>query len=359
MPRSSREFVLADRAGRVDSLCVPRAYIAGTGAYLPPRVVTNHDLITQYGIQTTDEWIVQRTGISERRFADAGIGPADLAKPAADAALAQAELVPDDLDMIVFATLSPEFAFPGSGVLLQAALGLTSVPAMDLRNQCSGFVYALSVGASMIQSGTVQNVLVVGAEVHSAALDLTTRGRNVSTIFGDGAGAVVLRATDEPGRGVLRWQLGADGRHAEDLAQRIWDTRARPFIPLDENGWGRVDPKLMWAQMDGRSVFKHAVERMTGQLLALCWDHQIALDDLDQVFFHQANIRINQAVRESLGLKEDRVPTAVQKYGNTTAATIPILLAEATRDGRVKRGDLVALVAFGSGFTWGGAIVRW
>ena len=352
-------MALATAASRIDSLPVPRAYIAGTGAYLPPRVVTNHDLIHTYGIETSDEWILQRTGIAERRFADPGVGPADLALPAARAALEQAELSADELDLIVFATLSPEFAFPGSGVLLQQKLGLTSVPAMDVRNQCSGFVYALSTASAMIQSGGVKNVLVVGAEVHSAALDLTTRGRNVSTIFGDGAGAVVLRTTDEPGRGVLRWQLGADGRHAEALAQRIWDTRARPFIPLDEQGWGRVDPQLMWAQMDGRQVFKHAVERMSGQLLALCWDERLSLDELDLVFFHQANMRINHAVRESLGLREERVPTAVQRYGNTTAATIPILLAEATREGRVRRGDLVALVAFGSGFTWGGALVRW
>lgn len=338
---------------------MPRAYVAGTGKFLPSRIVTNQILVDEYGIDTSDAWIVQRTGIRERRFAEAGLGPADLAYPAALEALKSAEMEPSELDMIVLATLSPEFAFPGSGVLLQAKLGLTSVPAMDLRNQCSGFVYALSVASAMIESGSVKNVLVVGAEVHSAALDLTTRGRNVSTIFGDGAGAVVLKATDDMTHGVLRWQLGADGRYAEALAQRVWDTRARPFIPLDAEGNGKIPPEMLWAQMDGRIVFKHAVERMAGQLLALCWDHKIALDELDLVFFHQANMRINHAVRESLGLPEAKVPSAVETYGNTTAATIPILLDDARRTGRVKRGDLVALVAFGSGFTWGGALVRW
>jgi 3-oxoacyl-[acyl-carrier-protein] synthase III len=336
-----------------------QAYISGTGAHLPPRVVKNQDLVDQYRIDTNHEWIVQRTGIEERRFAEAGLGPADLAVDAAKQAVERAGLAIGDIDFIIFATLSPEFAFPGSGVFLQEKLGLYGVPALDVRNQCSGFVYSLSIASALVRSGGAKNVLVVGAEVHSAALDLTTRGRSVSSLFGDGAGAVVVSATDDPKRGILRWQLGADGKHAEDLAQRVWDTRRRPFIPLDADGNGIVKPELMWAQMDGRAVFKHAVEKMTLTLAALCWEEKISTDELDYVFFHQANMRINQAVQAQLGLPDDKVPYTIQKYGNTTAATLPVLLAEADRAGKLVPGKLIALVAFGSGFTWGGALVRW
>jgi 3-oxoacyl-[acyl-carrier-protein] synthase-3 len=347
-------------AGRsAQDASVRSAIISGTGAFLPPRVVTNQDLVDVFGIDTSHDWIVQRTGIEERRFAAAGLGPADLAVQACKDAVDRAKLQLKDIDLIVFATLSPEFAFPGSGVFLQEKLGLVGVPAMDVRNQCSGFMYALATAAAMVRAGSVRNALVVGAEVHSAALDLTTRGRAVSTLFGDGAGAVVVSASDEPERGILSWTLGADGRFAESLAQRVWDTRQRPFIPLDENGNGVVAPELMWAQMDGRQVFKHAVEKMCLTLVGLCWDHKLAVEDLDYVFFHQANLRINQAVQQQLGLPDAKTPSTIHKYGNTTAATLPILLAESDRAGQLTPGKQVALVAFGSGFTWGGALIRW
>lgn len=335
------------------------AVISGTGSHLPPRVVTNQDLVDVYGIDTSHDWIVQRTGIEERRFAEEGIGPADLAVPAALEAIERAKLVPRDIGMIIFATLSPEFAFPGSGVFLQDKLGLHGVPAMDVRNQCTGFLYSLATAASMVKCGSAKHVLVVGAEVHSAALDLTTQGRAVSTLFGDAAGAVVVSASDDPERGILHWILGADGSHAEDLAQRIWDTRKRPFIPLDADGNGIVRPELMWAQMDGRQVFKHAVEKMCLTLAGLCWDQKVSLDELDHVFFHQANLRINQVVQGQLGLPDAKVPSTIHKYGNTTAATLPVLLSETDRAGQLTPGKLSALVAFGSGFTWGGALVRW
>lgn len=343
---------------------MPNAYISGTGFYVPPKVVTNDDLAKSYGVDTTHEWIVQRTGIESRRFAEEGVGSSDLALEATKAALARAKLTPHDLDMIVFATLSPDFCFPGSGVLLQKKLGLCEqpspkfVPALDVRNQCSGFLYGLHSATAMVKSGAAKHVLVVGAETHSAALDFSARGRTVASLFGDGAGAAIVSATDED-RGVRGCWLGADGRFAETLSQKIWDIRKRPFIPLDANGVGQVAPEMMFAQMEGKVVFKNAVEKMCLAVMQACWSLQIDAKDIDLFFFHQANMRINQYVANQLGLSEDRVVHNIQRYGNTTAATIPILLAEAEESGRLKRGMKVAMVAFGSGFTWGAAVCDW
>lgn len=343
---------------------MPNAYISGTGFYVPPRVVTNNDLRTQYGIDTTHEWIVQRTGIETRHFADEGIGTSDLAVPAAEEAIARAGIAKTDLDMILFATLSPDHAFPGSGVFLQRKLGLLDgdtpkfVPAMDIRNQCSGFLYGLATAVSMVRSGAARHVLLVGAETHSAAIDLSTRGRQVASLFGDGAGAVVVSATEED-RGIRGCYLGADGRFAEALCQKIWDISRRPFIPVDANGVGQVSPEMMWAQMDGKLVFKHAVERMCTVLLQACWDLRLGPQDIDLFVFHQANLRINEYVAQQLGIPQEKLVSNIQRYGNTTAATIPILLAEAERSGRLQRGMKVAMVAFGSGFTWGAAIADW
>ncbi|MBX3189038.1 MAG: beta-ketoacyl-ACP synthase 3 [Labilithrix sp.] len=343
---------------------MPNAYISGTGFFVPPRRVTNDDLKTQYGLETTHDWIVQRTGIEERRYADEGVGSADLGLAAAERAIAAAGIAKTDLDMIVFATLSPEHSFPGSGVYLQQKLGLCDgpnakfVPALDVRNQCSGFLYALGTAASMVQSGACKHVLVVGAEVHSAALDLSTRGRSVASLFGDGAGAVIVSATDED-RGIRTWKLGADGRFADVLTQRIWDIRKRPFIPANAEGVGQVAPEMMWAQMDGKLVFKNAVERMMTVLMEACMAHGISGQEIDLFLFHQANLRINQFIQERLGIPDEKVLHNIQRYGNTTAATLPILLAEAVESGRLKRGTKVALCSFGSGFTWGAAIVDW
>jgi 3-oxoacyl-[acyl-carrier-protein] synthase-3 len=343
---------------------MPNAYISGTGFYVPPRVVTNADLAKDYGIDTTHEWIVQRTGIEERHFADAGVGSADLALPAAERAIAAAGIQKTDLDMILFATLSPDHAFPGSGVYLQQKLGLCDgdspkfVPALDIRNQCSGFVYGLATASSMVQSGACKHVLLVGAETHSAALDLSTAGRTVSSLFGDGAGAVVVSATDED-RGVRGWYLGADGRHADVLSQKVWDIKQRPFIPLNAEGVGQVQPDHMWARMDGKLVFRNAVERMIGVLMQACMAQGLTRDDIDLFLFHQANLRINQYVAQQIGIPEDRVVHNIQRYGNTTAATIPILLAESVESGKLKRGMKVAMIAFGSGFTWGAVIADW
>jgi len=266
--------------------------------------------------------------------------------------------------MIVFATLSPDHAFPGSGVYLQQKLGLCDgpnakfVPALDIRNQCSGFLYALGTATSMVRSGACKHVLVVGAETHSAAMDLTTRGRGVCSLFGDGAGAVIVSATDED-RGIRSWKLGADGRHADALCQKIWDMRRRPFIPQNAEGWGQVDPAEMWATMEGKLVFKNAVERMMTVLMEVCIDAGCTGQDIDMFFFHQANMRINQYIQDQLGIPDEKIVHNIQRYGNTTAATIPILLAEAEASGKLRRGMKIAMIAFGSGFTWGGAIADW
>lgn len=335
-----------------------RAYIAGTGFYVPPRRVTNQDLI-DLGIDTTNEWIVQRTGIEARHFAGDGVGASDLALPAAKDAIERAGLQVDEIDMIVFATLSPEHAFPGSGCYLQAKLGIPGVACMDIRNQCSGFLYALGAAKGMVECGIAKNVLVVGGERHSGAIDLTTEGRTVASLFGDGAGAVVVRGTDDPNRGIRWMNLGADGRYADALTQKVWDNRYSPFIPRDAEGRGVVTKEKFYAQMDGKLVFKNAVEKMIMSVMCMCMENNLEANDLDLVVCHQANMRINEFVRDQLGLPPEKVPNNIQKYGNTTAATVPILLAELERDGRLKQGMKVALVAFGSGFTWGSAYVVW
>lgn len=336
-----------------------RAYIASTAFHVPPNVVTNDDLVQRYGIDTTNEWIVQRTGIEARRFSDDGVGPSDMALIASQEAITRAGLVPDDIDLIIFATLSPEVVFPGSGCYLQAKLGIPGVPAMDIRNQCSGFLYALAAARGFIETGVYKNVLVVGGEKHSSGLELSTEGRTIACLFGDGAGAVVMKGTDDPERGIRWMNLGADGRYADVLTQKVWDCRTRPFIKVGPDGNGIVPKEMLWAQMDGKQVFKNAVEKMILSVMGMCMENNIEPNDLDLVVCHQANMRINEFVRDQLGLPPEKVPNNIQKYGNTTAATIPILLAELERDGRLKPGMKVALVAFGSGFTWGSAYIVW
>jgi 3-oxoacyl-[acyl-carrier-protein] synthase-3 len=288
----------------------------------------------------------------------------DLAVPASLDAIARAGIDRTDLDMIIFATLSPDGCFPGTGVYLQRKLGVCDgpnakfVPALDIRNQCSGFVYGLATASAMVRSGAAQHVLLVGAETHSAALDLSTRGRAVASLFGDGAGAVVVSATDED-RGVRSWHLGADGRFADMLAQKVWDIRERPFLPQNAEGVGQVVPEMMFAKMEGKVVFKHAVERMIHVLMEACIANNISGNDIDLFVFHQANMRINEYIAQTLGIPPEKVVHNIQRYGNTTAATIPILLAESERNGKLTRGMKVACVAFGSGFTWGATIIDW
>ncbi len=324
----------------------------GSGHYVPPRVVTNDDLAQMF--DTSDEWIVQRTGIRERRFIDeSGTGASDLALPAAKMAIEQAGLEVGDIDAIIFATLSPDIYFPGSGCLLGHKLGLGGVPALDVRNQCSGFLYSLSVADAWIRGGMYRNVLVVGAEVHSTGIELADRGRDVAVLFGDGAGAVVVGAAKREGQGIKTVELHADGVGAQDL----WvEAPASMFIPrLDE---GMLAEGRHYPRMNGRQVFRWATEKMPEVAHAVLGKCDLKVDDVDLFIPHQANMRINQMVAKRLGITDDRVVHNIERYGNTTAATIPIGISESWREGKLEPGSKVLFAAFGAGFTWAGAVVE-
>lgn len=325
--------------------------LLGMGHYVPPRVVTNDDLASR--METTDEWITQRTGIRERRWIDGDVGASELAEHASREALAEAGLEPKDIDLVLFATLSPDLNFPGSGCLLQARLGIPGVPAMDIRNQCTGFLYGLKTADAFIRSGMAKHVLLVGAEVHSTGIDVTTRGRDVAVLFGDGAGAAVVGPTEGDSR-VIDSELHADGRYAEILMVEAPASRLNPRLTAEMMAEGRHFPK-----MDGRSVFKHAVERLPEVIKSILAKNGYTLADVDVLVPHQANLRINEMVARQLGFPPEKVVNNIQKYGNTTAASIPIALHEAVQDGRVKKGQLVLLAGFGAGLTWGATLVRW
>jgi 3-oxoacyl-[acyl-carrier-protein] synthase-3 len=331
---------------------VPRTIFAGTGFFVPERVVTNDELTRV--MDTSDAWIVERTGIRERRWVDEGTSGADMAREAAQQALEDAGMGADDLDAIVLATLSPDHFFPGTGVFLQRELGIPGIPALDIRAQCSGFLYGLSVADAWIRCAQYKTILLVGVEIHSTGLDISTRGRDIAVLFGDGAGAAVLTATEEEGRGVLSTHIHADGRHAEILWAEFCSSKHHPRISADALAQGRHFPT-----MEGKEVFKNAVARMPEAVEEALAASGLATDDIDLLIPHQANLRISDMVRKRLGLPEEKVVNNIDRYGNTTAATIPIALAEAVRAGRLQRGNLLCFVAFGSGFTWGSALVRW
>ena len=332
-----------------------RSVILGTGHYLPSQVVTNHDLAKR--METNHEWIVERTGIHERRFAVPGVDTtSSMGTEAARRALEAAKLTPQDLDLILFATLSPDYYFPGPGVQLQHQLGCHTIGAIDIRNQCSGFVYALSIADQYLRNGSARHVLVVGSELHSGGLDISTRGRNVSVIFGDGAGAVVLGRTDDPNRGILSTHLHSQGEHAEELA--LLGPSTRDWIPeiIQRND---PDDVSYFPRMNGNFVFKHAVVRFAEVIEEALAANRLSPDDLSLLIPHQANLRIAQFIQNKLSLRDDQVYNNIMRYGNTTAASIPIALSEAVDEGRIQQGDLVMLAAFGSGFTWGSALMRW
>ncbi len=326
--------------------------ILATGSHLPERVVTNHDL--EQWMETSDEWIRQRSGIRERRFAADHEATSDLAVVAARRALEAAEMGPEGLDLILFATATSDYLLPGSGCFLQHKLGAPQVAAIDVRGQCSGFVYALALADAWVRAGEAHRVLVVGAEVQSAALDLSTAGRDTAVLFADGAGAVVVGPGEEEGRGILAHHLGSDGAFADTLALKAPGTALRPFL-----GPEHLEAGLHRLQMDGRTVFKQAVVAMPRALTAACERAGITPQELDWVVPHQANQRILDATAAALDLPPERVVSTVAYTGNTTAASIPIALDAAVRDGRIQPGHLVGLVAFGSGFTWGAAVMRW
>jgi len=343
--------------------------IAGIGYYVPKNVYTNNDL-TRF-MDTSDEWIQERTGIKERRYADRiGETTTTMGVEAAKIAIERAHITPEDVDFIIFATLSPDYYFPGCAVLLQREMKMKEVGALDIRNQCSGFIYALSIADQFVKTGMYKNVLVVGSEKHSFALDFSTRGRAVSVIFGDGAGAVVVQPTAENGKGILSTHLHSDGDDAEKLAMYypgassgIWLDKM-PDWPDQELGGLLMTKEMLedgtaFPNMDGQAVFKKAVVKFPEVIHEALAKNNLKTNDIDLLIPHQANLRISQFLQKTLGLREDQVFNNIQKYGNTTAASVPIALCEAWEEGKIKDGDLVCLAAFGAGFTWGSALIRW
>lgn len=347
-----------------------RSRVKGIGKYVPANLVTNQDLTKV--MDTSDEWIRERTGIEERHYADrTGETTTTMGVKAAEIALERAGLKPSDIDFIVFATLSPDYYFPGCGVLVQRALKMREIGALDVRNQCSGFVYAISVADQFIRSGMYKRILVIGSEKHSFGLDFTTRGRNISVIFGDGAGAVILEATEDQNFGILSTHLHSDGESAELLAMFNPGTHANHWVDKDVAHFDEaqigdmfmshsmIDDAQNFPVMDGPAVFKKAVVKFPEVIMEALAANGLATEDINLLVPHQANLRISQFVQQKLKLRDDQVYNNIQHYGNTTAASIPIALCEAWEKGLVKEGDLVCLAAFGSGFTWASALIRW
>lgn len=330
--------------------------IIGLGYYVPENVVTNEDLSKI--MDTNDAWIQERTGIKERRHVvNGGDTTTTMGVEAAKIAIERSGIDKDDIDFIVFATLSPDYYFPGAGVLAQRDLGIKTVGALDVRNQCSGFVYAVSVADQFIKTGMYKNILVIGSEIHSKGLDMTTRGRGVSVIFGDGAGAAVLSREEDTSKGILSTHLHSEGQHAEELALLAPGMGGRwvTDIVADNN----PDDLSYLPVMNGQFVFKNAVVRFSEVIIEGLEANNLQASDIDMLIPHQANLRISQFVQKKFGLSDDQVFNNIMKYGNTTAASIPIALTEAWEQDKIKEGDLVVLAAFGSGFTWGSVIIRW
>ncbi len=349
---------------------MPRTKIAGVGYYVPKNVITNNDLLKY--MDTSDEWIQERSGIKERRYADrTAETTTTMGVEAATIAIERAGITAQDVDFIIFATLSPDYYFPGCGVLLQRAMKMKEIGALDIRNQCSGFVYALSIADQFIKTGMYKNILIVGSEKHSFGLDFSTRGRNISVIFGDGAGAVVVQPTEKDGQGILSTHLHSDGESAEILAMYNPGTHANhwvkePVADFEEAEIGKmfmsnemIEKAQNFPNMDGPSVFKKAVVKFPEVVMEALTKNGLVPDDISLLIPHQANLRISQFVQQKLALRDDQVFNNIDKYGNTTAASIPIALCEAWELGKIKEGDLICLAAFGSGFTWGSALLRW
>jgi 3-oxoacyl-[acyl-carrier-protein] synthase-3 len=330
-----------------------RSRILGTGSSVPERVVTNAELCRS--IDTSEEWIVERTGIRERRWIPegSGIGSSDLGAEAARRALDDAQVPAHEISLVIAATLSPDHDFPGNGVLLQRKLGLEAPATLDIRQQCNGFLYGLSIADAFIRAGVHEHVLVVASEVQSTGLDVSDRGRDMTVIFADGAGAAVVGPSEDDKHAILSTHLHVDGEHAEDLWCEFPSSAHSPRITQEIIDAGRHYPR-----MNGRVVFKHAVSRMQDAVHEALRANGVALDQLALLVPHQANLRIIQNVREALGLPESKVVTNIERFGNTTGASIPLALDECLKQGRVRSGDLVCLVAFGSGFTWGSALLR-
>ena len=326
--------------------------IAGTGHYIPEQIITNQDL-TQF-MDTSDAWIQERTGIKERHFFTEGVDTvSNMGAKAAHMALEQADIKAEEVDMIVFATLSPDYAFPGAGVLMQRELGLKNIPALDIRQQCAGFIYALSVADQFIKTGMYKTILVVGSEIQSNIMELSDRGRNMAVIFGDGAGAVVLRASSE-NKGILSTHLHADGNYAEELMLQHPGSRSKNRLTAE-----MIDNGALLPVMNGQAVFKQAIQKFPEVIQEALQANGMQTSDISLLIPHQANLRIAEYVQKQLQLQDHQVFNNIQKYGNTTAASIPIALSEAVQQGRLKQDDILCLAAFGSGFVWASALIRW
>lgn len=330
--------------------------ITGLGYYVPDNIVTNDDLSKL--MDTNDEWIQERTGIKERRHVST---PDDtttsMGVKAAEIALERSKVAKEDIDFVIFATLSPDYYFPGPGVMVQRDLGLRTVGALDVRNQCSGFIYALSVADQFIKTGMYKNILVIGSEVHSRGLDFTDRGRGVSVIFGDGAGAAILSREEDATKGILSTHLHSEGQHAEELVLVAPGMGKRWVTDIIKDN--DPDDESYYPHMNGQFVFKNAVVRFSEVINEGLAANNLAVSDINMLIPHQANLRISQFVQQKFRLTDDQVFNNIQSYGNTTAASIPIALTQAWEEGKIKEGDLVVLAAFGSGFTWASAIIRW
>ena len=331
---------------------MPNAYIAGAGFFVPPKIVTNHDL-SKY-MNTSDEWIRERTGIQERRFVEKGMGPSDLAIPATEQALESAGLSIGDIDFMIFATSTPDYYIPGSGCLLQEKMGFNEIGALDIRVQCAGFVYGLSIAEQYIKTGTFENILLIGAEVQTTAMELNDNGRDVSVIFGDGAGAVIISGTEED-KGILSTHMHSEGKYLKELWMEA---------PASNAGMPRILPEDLEAgkqylKMNGREVFRHAIVRFVEVIHECLEKNKLKVEDIDMLIPHQANLRITQMVQKKLGLNNDQVFSNIHKYGNTTAASIPIALTAAVNDGKISKGDKGVLASFGSGFAWASTVMKW
>lgn len=327
--------------------------ITGTGHYVPPRVVTNFDL--EKIMNTSDEWIRQRSGIKERHYVEPGVGSSDLAYEASLKAIEAAGIDKSEIDFIIAATLSPDYYFPGIGVLVQKKLGLAGIGALDIRNQCSGFIYGLSVADQYIKSGMYKKILLVGAEVHSSCLDYSDDGRDIAVLFGDGAAAVIIQPNEnEDGRGILSTHLFSDGRYVSELWMEKPSCKDNPVVTEE-----MIRKKQFFPKMQGRNVFKNAVEKMPEAVRIALEHNNLTIDDVDFLIPHQANDRISMMVGAVLKIPPTKVVRNIDRYGNTTSASIPLALDEIVRAGKLKEGDVVVLTAFGSGFTWASAVIRW
>ena len=326
--------------------------IAGTGMYVPPRRVTNQDL--EKLMDTSDEWIRKRSGIETRYHAEEDVSTSELGVLAAREAIEKAGVSPGDIDLVITATLSPDHYFPGIGVQIQHGLGMSTTPAMDVRNQCSGFLYGLETARAFIASGQADRVLVVCAEIHSKLIDMSTKGRDIAVLFGDGAAALVVEPSTYGGQGVLSSRLHAEGRYAD----RLWidkpGTAGKEFLTEEH-----VREGLHLPRMDGRYVFKHATTRLEQVVRAILDSGKLAVSDINCFLFHQANLRINEHVAKSMGIPTDKLLNNINKFGNCSSASLPMLIHEAVVRGTIREGDLICLGAFGSGFTWGGMLLRW